>query len=235
MKHRVCAFSETDDEMRTAWRMNWNDGSRLHLARCIFLEHSECSNTWDNAEQCRGRLGGRPRTVAREPLREAIMRSGRVSKAVAGRNDEARHDLGGSEQLGKSMLDVCCVLTSYDVYIAMVKTGNEGQLSAFKFLLGKFALVAYCAEVSFQPSFLHVVDVDSTPNHRAHWCSAVCSQRAARHIHHAKTRGSSRQGLTANCIVIFVLLKIVLSSGAFHVSSLAVIFALLHIHFLFFN
>ena len=56
------------------------------------------------------------------------------------------------------MLDVCCVPTSYDEYIAIVKTGNECQLLAYMSLLGKFAIVVCCAEVFFQPSFLHVVD-----------------------------------------------------------------------------
>ena len=59
---------------------------------------------------------------------------------------------------GKNMLDVCCVPTSYDENIAMVKTGNECQLSAYMLLLGKFAIVVCCAEVLLQPSFLHVVN-----------------------------------------------------------------------------
>ena len=58
----------------------------------------------------------------------------------------------------KNMLDVCCVLTTYDEYIAMAKTGNECQLSACLLLLGKFAVVVCCAEVLFQPSFFHVVN-----------------------------------------------------------------------------
>ena len=45
---------------------------------------------------------------------------------------------------------VCCVPTSYDEYIAMVKTGNECQLSASMLVLGKFAVVVCCAEVLFQ-------------------------------------------------------------------------------------
>ena len=55
------------------------------------------------------------------------------------------------------MLDVCCVPMSYDQYLAMVKTGNECQVSAYMLLLGKFATVVCCAEVLFGPSFLHVV------------------------------------------------------------------------------
>ena len=54
------------------------------------------------------------------------------------------------------MLGVCCVLTSYDEYIAMVQTGNECQLSAYILLLGKFSTVVCCAEVLFQPNFSHV-------------------------------------------------------------------------------
>ena len=54
----------------------------------------------------------------------------------------------------KNMLDVCFVPTSYDEYIAMVKTGNECQFSALMLLLGNFAIVVCCADVLFQPSFL---------------------------------------------------------------------------------
>ena len=39
---------------------------------------------------------------------------------------------------GKIMLDVCCVLTSFDENIATDKIGNECQLSANMLLLGKF-------------------------------------------------------------------------------------------------
>ena len=43
------------------------------------------------------------------------------------------------EVCGKNMLDVCCVLASYDGYIATVKIGNECQLSAYMLLLGNLA------------------------------------------------------------------------------------------------
>ena len=52
------------------------------------------------------------------------------------------------------MLDVCCVHTSYVEYIAMVKTRNECQLSAYMLFVGNFATAVCCAEVLFQPSFL---------------------------------------------------------------------------------
>ena len=69
---RVCiAYSETDDEMENIVNDALERRSRLHLARSIFLDHS-CNN----AEQCCGCLGGRPQTVAREPLWDAMMRSG---------------------------------------------------------------------------------------------------------------------------------------------------------------
>ena len=48
------------------------------------------------------------------------------------------------------MFDLLC---SYG-YIATVKTGSECQLSAHVLLLGMFSIVACCAEVLFQPSFL---------------------------------------------------------------------------------
>ena len=68
-----------------------------------------------------------------------------------------QRDVTGSrcleEGCGKIMLDVCCVLTSYDEYIAMVKTGNECQPSAYMLLLGEFSTVVCCAEVLFQTSF----------------------------------------------------------------------------------
>ena len=57
----------------------------------------------------------------------------------------------------KNMLDVCCVPKSYDEYVAMIRTANECQLSAYMLLLGTFATVVCCAEELFQPSFLHVV------------------------------------------------------------------------------
>ena len=57
------------------------------------------------------------------------------------------------KKCGKNVLDACCVPTSFDEYIAMVKTGNECQLSAYYFLFGKCAI----AEVLFQSSFLHAV------------------------------------------------------------------------------
>ena len=53
--------------------------------------------------------------------------------------------------------------------------------------------------------------VDRTPTHNTHLCSTVCSQ--ARNASHAL--GSSH----TDCSVIFVRLKIVLSSGVAHVSS----------------
>ena len=93
-----------------------NDGSRLHLARYISLGHSECSSTCDRAERRCGCPGGRPHTVACEPLREAMTRSGRLS-------------------IRQAMLDVYGVPTLYDEYIAMAKTGNECQLSAYMLLL----------------------------------------------------------------------------------------------------
>ena len=59
---------------------------------------------------------------------------------------------------GKIMFDVCCIPTSCDEYIAMVKTGNECQLSAHMLFLGKFSTVVCFAEVLFQPSSSHVVN-----------------------------------------------------------------------------
>ena len=55
---------------------------------------------------------------------------------------------------GKNMLDVRCVLTSYDEYVAMVKTRNECQLSDNMLFVGNLATAVCCAEVLFQPSFL---------------------------------------------------------------------------------
>ena len=80
----------------------------------------------------------------------------------------------GDEGCGKNMLDVCCVLTSYDEYIAMVKTGNECQLAAYMLLLGNFASAVCCAEVLFQPSFLCVTQ-------RVAWCVACGKENEAYH------------------------------------------------------
>ena len=46
------------------------------------------------------------------------------------RNETSLKSMSRGGGCGKNMLDVCCVPTSYDEYIAMVKTGNECQLSA---------------------------------------------------------------------------------------------------------
>ena len=62
------------------------------------------------------------RLNARKPLREATMRSGRLSIAIAGGNDEVGRTVESNKQvhmtwvedatkeegLGKNMLDVCC-------------------------------------------------------------------------------------------------------------------------------
>ena len=55
---------------------------------------------------------------------------------------------------GKNILDVRCVLTSYDEYVAMVKTGNECQLLDNMLFVGNLATAVCCTEVLFQPSFL---------------------------------------------------------------------------------
>ena len=81
------------------------------------------------------------------------------------------------------MLDVCCVPASYDEHIAMVKTGNECQLSAYMLLLGKCAIVVCCAEVLFQPSFLPVVSVL-----RAEWNTERTTEPDTAQTQHVLTR-----------------------------------------------
>ena len=49
----------------------------------------------------------------------------------------------------KNILDVGRVHTSYDEYIAMVKTGNECQLSTYMLFVGNIAIAVCCAEVLF--------------------------------------------------------------------------------------
>ena len=73
-----------------------------------------------------------------------------------------------------------------------------------------------------------LVCVDRTPAHSTHLRSTVCSQ--ARNAHHAL---GSRPTRLQNCIVIFVRLKRVHSSGLFHVSSLVVSPAFHHEHLIF--
>ena len=60
----------------------------------------------------------------------------------------------------KSAIDVkikshgsASLIDSDDEYIAMVKTGNECQLSVYMLLHGNNATAVCCAEVLFQPSF----------------------------------------------------------------------------------
>ena len=51
-----------------------------------------------------------------------------------------------------------CLMLMCSVVVSMVKTRNEFQLSAYMMLVGNFATAVCCAEVLFQPSFLHVVN-----------------------------------------------------------------------------
>ena len=62
--------------------------------------------------------------------------------------NETSLEVDVSRRSGKIMFDDCCVPTSYDEYIAMVKTGNEGQLSAYMMLFGKFSTVVCFTEES---------------------------------------------------------------------------------------
>ena len=63
------------------------------------------------------------------------------------------------------MLDVSCVPTSYDEYVAMVKTGNECHLLVHMPSLGNLATAVCCAEVLFQPCSPCVTQ-------RVAWCVA---------------------------------------------------------------
>ena len=67
------------------------------------------------------------------------------------------HSMGAKILTNPISPKLCCDPTSYDEYQAMVKTGNQCQLSAFILLLGTCAIAVCCAEVLFQPSFLPVV------------------------------------------------------------------------------
>ena len=51
--HVCIMYSETDDEMENIVKDALERRSRLHLARSIFLEHSEFSSTCDRVEQQR--------------------------------------------------------------------------------------------------------------------------------------------------------------------------------------
>ena len=63
---------------------------------------------------------------------------------------------------GKNMFDVCCVPSTYDEYIAMVKTRNECQLSVNMLLLGNFATAVCCADVSaYSRDLLTTASLDS--------------------------------------------------------------------------
>ena len=72
------------------------------------------------------------------------------------------------------MLDVCCVPTSYDEYIAMVKTGNECQVSAYMLLLGNLATAVCCAGSVVPAKFPCVTQ-------RVAWCVACGTEHEAYH------------------------------------------------------
>ena len=63
------------------------DGSdrqdRLYKTWSMILDHSR-----NNAEQCCGCPKRPPHSIARKPLQDATMRSGRPTQAIAGSNDE---------------------------------------------------------------------------------------------------------------------------------------------------
>ena len=86
----VClACNETDDETENSMNDELERRESSAFGPVLTLGHSACSTrTCDRAEQCCGCPGGRPFSVAREPLREAMRRSGRLSEAIAGRNEE---------------------------------------------------------------------------------------------------------------------------------------------------
>ena len=79
---RVCTvYSETDSEMENIVKDALERRSRLRLARSSVL-HESMRSSVVVAQAAAHRL------VARKPLREAAMRSGRLSIAIAGSNGE---------------------------------------------------------------------------------------------------------------------------------------------------
>ena len=66
---------------RTSLRMHWKTIKSLHLARSSVL-HESMRSSVVVAQAASHRL------IDRKPLRQATMRSGRLSIAIAGRNDE---------------------------------------------------------------------------------------------------------------------------------------------------
>ena len=85
------------------------------------------------------------------------------------------------------MHDVCCVPTSYDECIAMVKTGNECQLSAYMLLVGNLATAVCCAEVLFQQSFF--VSLNALPGVlHAEWSTKRTTEPDTAHTERALTR-----------------------------------------------
>ena len=83
---RVCiAYSETDNEVENIVMDALETIRSLHLARSSVLHESTRSSLFLSQAAAH-------RLIARKPLREATMRSGRLSIAIAGRNDEVGTD-----------------------------------------------------------------------------------------------------------------------------------------------
>ena len=84
---RVCiAYSETDSEMENIVKDALERRSGLRLVQSSLI-HETMRSSVVVAQAAAHRL------IARKPLREAVMRSGRLSTAIAGGNDEVRRSL----------------------------------------------------------------------------------------------------------------------------------------------
>ena len=84
------------------------------------------------------------------------------------------------------MLDVCCVPTSYDEYIAIVTTGNECQLSDYMLFVSNLATaVCACKCCSSQVSLCHSTH-----------CLVCCMRNGARSVPRNLTRHRLERVLT---------------------------------------
>ena len=178
---RSCvAYSETDNEVENIVK----DGLENNEVDCTWPSHLFCM------EQCGAALwlpiAAAHRLIARNPLREAAMRSGRLSTVIAGGSDEVGRasakqvhmtwvedatinedkqclqrdvtevDVSRRGAGRKNMLDVCCDPTFYDEYSAMVKAGNECQLTVYMSLHGNICYGGLLRGSVVPARFLHV-------------------------------------------------------------------------------
>ena len=129
-------YNETGDESEHTMKDALERRSRLHFAQSSFSRN--CEITRRNAAVARS---GRRHSVAREPLQDATMRSGKLTQDIAGCNDEVRRLLFRQASAHE------------DTTVTVVQAGNECQLTAYMSLHGNLCYGGLLRGCVVQPSF----------------------------------------------------------------------------------